>query len=126
MHVASELDKADNLLILTVTGELTDDDILGMGARLQAAAGANLQLSLLLDLRHADGSKVTTAGVRRLATQPLVLSPESRRAIVVPSILGVGMARMYEILRDGQGGMRVFQDFDDARRWVATGDSSSQ
>ena len=120
MHVASELDEAHNLVILTITGELTDGDILGMSSRLQAVTGSNLKRSLLIDLRNADGSKVTTAGVRRLAAQPLVLSPESRRAIVVPSVLGVGMARMYQILRDDEGGMRVFQDFDDARRWLET------
>jgi hypothetical protein len=121
MHVASELDEAHNLVILTITGELTDADVLGMSTRLQAAAGNNRKLSLLLDLRNADGSKITTAAVRQLAAQPLVLSPESRRAVVVPSMLGVGMARMYEILRDGQGGMRVFQDFDEARRWLESG-----
>ena len=62
---------------------------------------------------------VTTDGVRALVAEPLVLAPDSRRAVVVPSDLGFGMARMYEMLREDRGGVtRAFRDFDEARRWV--------
>jgi hypothetical protein len=75
-----------------------------------------------MDLRQAHGQNVTSAGVRALAARPLVLSLASRRAVVVPSDLGYGMARMYEILGDKRGGAtRVFRDYGDARRWVETG-----
>jgi hypothetical protein len=49
-----------------------------------------------------------------------VLSPESRRAVVVPTVLGYGMARMYELFR-GEGAARVFKDYDKARQWIETG-----
>jgi hypothetical protein len=40
----------------------------------------------------------------------------------VQSKLGFGMARMYGFLREGRGGaMQVFRDFDEAKRWAATG-----
>ena len=55
-----------------------------------------------------------------MAARPLVLSAEARRAIVVPTVLGYGMARMYGLLR-GLGGTRVFMDYDKARRWAETG-----
>ena len=75
--------------------------------------------ALLIDLSEANGGAVTSLGVRALSTQPLVLSPTSRRAVVVPSDLGYGMARMYEMLRDERGGVvRAFRDLAEARRWV--------
>jgi hypothetical protein len=65
---------------------------------------------------------VTSAGVRRLAERPFSLAPESRRGVVVSGELSFGMARMYEALRDKLGGaIRVFRDFDEAKRWVTTG-----
>jgi hypothetical protein len=72
-------------------------------------------------LAVAGGLAVTGNGVRALVAQPLVLSPESRRAVVVPSDLGFGMARMYEMLREERGGVtRAFRDVDEARRWVTS------
>jgi hypothetical protein len=61
--------------------------------------------------------------VRALAKRPFALLPASRRGIVVPSDLGYGMARVYEALRNAQGGaIRVFRDYEQAERWVATGE----
>jgi hypothetical protein len=87
---------------------------------LRAADEVPQEFALLVDLRQASGARVTAVGVRGLVAQAPVLSPTSRRAVVVPTDLGFGMARMYEMLRqDGAGGMRAFRDFDEARRWVA-------
>ena len=45
-----------------------------------------------------------------------------RTVFVVPTDLGFGMARMYEMLSEARGGgMRVFRDYDEARRWVELG-----
>ena len=69
------------------------------------------------------GRDVTVKGVHALVQQPLIFSPDSRRAVVVPSDLGFGMARMYQTLRDELGGrVGVFRDFDEARRWVTSSD----
>ena len=43
--------------------------------------------------------------------------------MVVPSDFGMGMGRMYQMLRDGEGGgMSVFRDIDEARHWVMGGE----
>jgi hypothetical protein len=45
---------------------------------------------------------------------------------VVPSDLGFGMGRMYQMLREGQGGqINVFRDIDEARRWVTRREQDS-
>lgn len=120
MHVNREIDAGDRVVILRVSGELGDEGLRSLAAELRSAPEVKPDFGLLIDLRNAVGRSVTTEGVRALARQSLVLSPDSRRAVVVPSDLGYGMGRMYQMLREGRGGeMSVFRDFDEARRWVS-------
>jgi hypothetical protein len=125
-EVERTIDAAARLLILTVSGKLEDGDLLSLTEYVANVPGITPDFSFLIDLRQADGTTVTPVGVRLLARQRLVLSPESRRAVVVPTDLGYGMARMYEILRERRGGATVvLRDYDDAERWVRTGVRSS-
>ncbi len=117
MNVDQEVDHTHRLLILTISGEVSDDDLLDLAGRIERTPNISKDFSMLIDLRFANGAKVTTACVRKLAQRPLVLSPQSRRAVVVPSQLGFGLARMYEMLR-GEGAARVFMEYDEARRWI--------
>ena len=120
MEVERTTDAAARVVILTVRGVLGDAGLLRLASELAQAPDVDADFSILIDLRQADGKTVTGKGVRALASQPLTLSVRSRRAIVVPSDLGFGMARMYELLREGKSGpTQVFRDYDEARRWVA-------
>ena len=121
MEVEQKIDAGARLVLLKVSGDLGDQDLLSLADELEKAPDVGSDFSLLIDLRQAHGQNVTSAGARALAARPLVLSPESRRAVVVPSKLGFGMARMYEMLREGRSGApRVFLDYDEALRWLAT------
>ena len=119
MLVECEIDAGDRVVTLAVSGELSDEGLLSLHAELRAPE-VKPDFGLLIDLRHAVGLDVTTKGVQDLARLPLVLSPDSRRALVVPSDFCFGMARMYQILRDERpgGDIRVSRDLDEARRWV--------
>lgn len=119
MQVEREIDSVARVLILRVSGEVADGDLLGLGDRIASTPGLTPDFSLLIDLREADGHQVSSNGVRVLAAGPILLSPTSRRAVVVPTQLGFGLARMYEMLREGQGTVRAFRDYAEARRWVA-------
>jgi hypothetical protein len=122
MRIERKIDAAARVVILEVSGDLGDPELLGLAEELEKAPEVEADFSLLMDLREASGKNVTSAGVRALAARPLVLSAASRRAVVVPSELGFGMTRMYEMLREERGGApRVFRDYDAARRWVETG-----
>lgn len=120
MQVDQDIDNDKQTVVMTVSGTLSDEGLLSLADRLEKTPHAARTFSLLIDLRFADGSKVTTDGVRKMASRRLVLPPGTRRAVVVPSALGFGMARMYELLR-GEGAFRVFMDYDRARRWAETG-----
>ena len=122
MQVERMIDSDARVVILTVSGYLGDEGLLELADELAKAPELEPDFALLIDLRQANGHSVTSAGVRRLVSRPLVLSAASRRAVVVPSHLGYGMARMYEMLREDRGGAtRAFRDYDEARRWVTTG-----
>ena len=121
MQIERKVDEVAGLVTLTISGNMGDEELLGLGDELAKTPELNPNFSLLIDLRQASGRNVTSAGVHKLVERPLVLSAASRRAVVVPSDLGFGMARMYELLRGNRpGAIRVFRDYDEARRWATT------
>ena len=116
-----EVDPVRHIVIVAMTGEIADANLFEIHDHLRSDKTLQPGFALLIDLREASGTKITSAGVRALASLPLVLPPESRRAVVVPSNLGFGMARMYELWRgDEAGRIRTFRDFDEARDWLAS------
>ena len=120
MTIDHEIDHTNRAVLVTISGELSDHGLLAVADRIEQIPGITKDFSILFDLRSADGQKVTSEGVRVAASRPHILSPDSRRGIVVPSLLGFGMARMYQLFR-GESTTRVFMDYDTARRWVETG-----
>jgi hypothetical protein len=120
MHIDHEIDDHHRVVVLTLTGTLSDAGLLGLGDLIESMPSVARDFSVLVDLRFTDGVEVTTEGVRRMAARKLVLSARSRRAVVVPTVLGFGMARMYELVR-GESSFRAFWDYDKARKWVETG-----
>lgn len=119
MPTTYEINPSRRVIVVTVIGDLTDEGLFDMHRRLADDSAIKPTFAVLFDLRRANGATVTTEGVRALADLPLVLSPESRRAVVVPSDLGFGMARMYGMRRGSKGGtVAVFRDFTEASRWI--------
>ena len=117
MTIDQQIDEVHRTVLITLTGTLSDEGLAGLTELIEKTPKVSKDFSLLIDLRFADGRKITTQGVQHLAALPLVLSPDSKRAVVVPSVLGYFMARLYQLLR-GRGGTRVFMDYDEAVRWI--------
>ena len=119
MPVRISTDVARNLVRVKVTGDLSDDTLLEMYRALRQNPDHRPEFNLMIDLSAAKGDRVTSEGVHRLVEQPLVFSKTSRRAVVVPSDLGFGVARMYELLRDESGGgFRIYRDVVEAEAWL--------
>jgi hypothetical protein len=122
MKVERAVDPEARIVTVKVDGELDDAGLLRLADELEGDPEVQADFSLLVDLRQAIGRKVTSAGVQTLASRALVLSRESRRAVIVPTNLGFGMARMYEMLSERRGGgARVFRSESDALRWLEFG-----
>jgi hypothetical protein len=114
-----EVDRLRRVVQVRVHGTLCDQDLLDGDEALRNHPEFQPDFDQLIDMREAVGAKVTTDGIRALAHKPPLFSPESRRAIVVLTDLGFGMARMFELLREGKSGeIRVFRDLAEANDWL--------
>lgn len=124
MPTSYEIDSERRIIVVTVRGELRDEDLLEIHERLRTEPKLDPDFGVLIDLRSASGRDVTMGGVQDLIARPLLFSPQAHRAIVVRSDLGFGMSRMYELLRrDLTETIRVFRDVEEARRWLDEGES---
>jgi hypothetical protein len=99
MQIERETDAVARVVVVRVSGDVGDRELLGLADDMKQVPEVEADFSFLIDLRQANGENVTSAGLAAIAQRPLVFSPESRRAAVVPSELGFGMARMYELQR---------------------------
>jgi hypothetical protein len=119
-----EIDPVRRIVIVTLSGELTDEGLFKLYDELKETPETRSDFAILIDLRQASGRNLTSAGVGALAQRPLMLSRETRRAVVVPSDFGSGMARMYNAFREAQGGkVAIFRNFAEAMRWIETGEA---
>jgi hypothetical protein len=124
MPLTHEIDSVRRIVIVTLSGELTDERLFTLYDELKESPEIRTDFAILIDLRQASGRNLTSAGVGALAQRPLMLSPEARRAVVVPSDFGSGMARMYNALREAQSGeVAIFRNFAEAMRWIETGEA---
>ncbi|HET6228813.1 MAG TPA: hypothetical protein VFE05_01975 [Longimicrobiaceae bacterium] len=118
MPAISRIDPDCGAVVTTMSGHVTDDDLLAQQQRLPGEAGFQPGMHHLVDARGVEAVSVTPAGVRALANGN-VFSAASRRAIVAPRDAAFGFGRMFELLRgDGVEETRVFRDMDEARRWL--------
>jgi len=119
MEASYEVDSARRVVIVTIQGELSDQDLLDGYDRLVNHPRFRPDYDQMVDMRNANGSQVTARGVRALTRRPPEFAPTSRRAIVIHSDLGFGMARMFETFRGGDAGaVRVFTDLEAAKEWL--------
>lgn len=119
MAITYEIDVERRTILVRATGELTEHELLDCHHRLARDPAVRPEFSILFDLRGARGESIATEGIRALAGLPLVLSQTSRRAVVVGTDLGYGMARMYGLRRgDRMRAFEVFRDLEEAKRWV--------
>jgi hypothetical protein len=119
MPVSYHIDKARRLVISTASGFLTAADILAHQRRLLGDADFDPTCSQIVDCSAVTGIDLSADDVRAVASTT-VFSAHSRRAVVVTTDEQFGFARMFKMLREGQGehGIRVFRDPREALHWA--------
>ena len=122
MLLLYEIDPVRRVVTVTMGGELTNEDFLTVYDVLRNDRLVAPDFALIVDLRQATGANFTDSGLYALASFPLLFSRESRRAVVVPGNLGLGMLRMYEFWRGEPGvGLQAFRELSEAKDWVRCG-----
>jgi hypothetical protein len=114
-----KIDKERKLVMSTGFGVFTVADAWSHQEKLRKEPDFDPSFSQLMDLSHVTKIELRPEDVRRLA-QASIFAPNSKRAILVTSEVGFGLARMFSILREalGEKGIEAFRNLDDALDWV--------
>src|SRR5215467_2519085 len=119
MPIAYEIDQDRRLVVCTITGYCTRDEVLEFHARIRKDDRFDPSFSQLADGTGITGTDVTPSKMRGLAEKS-PFSFNSRRAFVAHSQLGFGLWRVYEIVRTLKGDryVRVFKSRTEALAWL--------
>ncbi len=109
-------------LLLTLTGELTEQDLVGIAAAADEIEGpANPVPHRMTDMTGVTDLKIAYPDVQALAkVRRMRMFPNAfKSAIVVGSPAQLGMARMFQTLNDNpQITIRIFNDQASALAWI--------
>jgi hypothetical protein len=121
-----QIDKARRLVISTASGFLAAADILAHQRQLLGDPDFDPICSQIFDFTAVTGNDFSADDVRAVAATT-IFSAHSRRAVLVTTDEQFGVARMFEMIREGRGeyGIRVFRDPDEALRWIISGEQAS-
>jgi len=121
-----KIDKERRLVITSASGIFALSDALAHQQKLLSDPGFDPSYSQIADFTQVSDIRLTADDIRELARRS-IFSPHSRRALIVPNDLAYGFARMFEILRedDGELGIRIFRDLEDALDWVLSKSNSA-
>ena len=118
MPVGYTIDLARSLVLSRGWGVVTDRELLAHARALTADPRFARSFHQLADLRDVTDLQVTASTIREMVR----LNPfgaGARRAMVVTCDVAFGMARMYQILRDGSPDkLEIFREMDDALQWL--------
>jgi hypothetical protein len=119
------IDKRRRLILTTMEGIVTFDDVRGHQDRLLADPDFDASFDQLIDTTAA--TKVDISGAEsRILAERRILSPQSRRAFVASKTHIFGLGRMMEIYRKVShnalehpyADVEVFYSMADAWRWL--------
>jgi len=114
------IDRAQKLVLLTGSGELSAAEVLSVQQLLRDDPGFDPGFALLADYREVTQSDLDAVNMRQIAAN-VPFDPAVRRAFVVRGEHNYGIARMFESFSDlaERGGrVRAFLDLEAAVRWL--------
>jgi hypothetical protein len=97
---------------------LTDDDLRKHQSELRADPAFDPALDQLWDFTGVADVEISPDTLRRLA-RARSYSATARRAVVVPTDLGFGLGRMFQMLHEeAPEEVQIFRTLEEARRWL--------
>jgi len=117
MPATLQLDVPRQLVHVTFSGDVTDDEVLGLQRALHQTPEAEPWWQALVDFSAADRMHLTAGAIRELGARSR-FTAESRIAIVAPRDALYGVARMVELMHPGPCGIMVFRDRESAVAWL--------
>ena len=126
MIVNTFVDKKASVIIHTVTGEITFENIKSSYEAILSHPNFQEDMSVIWDIRDADASKFNSQDVIRLAryfeTQ-LKSRAKFKVAVIVSRDLEYGLSRMYQVAAaDLPAKIGIFINLEDAKKWITGSD----
>ena len=122
MGISYHIDETQHLIILTAEGRLTSEVLLAGVKKVLDDPIVEPGIRAIFDLRGVQGFEISTwtiraaAGIAHSAEKKLT---GSKMAIIASKSVVYGMARMYQILRDGSPAqIKVFRTISEAETWL--------
>lgn len=114
------IDTEGGTVFSKATGVFTLGDALGHMDRLSGHPDFKPVFNQIIDFRQATEIALTCDDVRNLAKRN-VFSAGSRRAFLVTPGVQFGLGRVFATYREleGEEGIRIFTDADQARSWIS-------
>ena len=124
MSLAVAVEFEDHVVMLTGADAVTLEDVLEARRHLMDDLVLGPGYVTLVDMREASLGTLGPSEIEYLAATRHLLpyvTVGSKMAVVVSSADAFGVARMYELSRPtAPEVVRVFYDYDEARRWLET------
>jgi len=122
MIVNTVVDKKDTVMIHTVTGEITFEEIKSSYEAILSHPDFQRDMYAIWDVRDADASKFDSQNVIRLAryfeTQ-IKSRAKFKVAVIVSRDLEYGLSRMYQVAAaDLPAKIGIFINLEEAKKWV--------
>ena len=125
MTVRHAINERRDLMLTVFRGELTDEDLRSHLSEVRANPRFHRLMRELIDLRDVTDVLVSSK-MMSASAHWLLHAPEARRALVAPTDLLFGLARMYQThLGDiGAAQLGVFRELGPALQWIGVEDEA--
>jgi hypothetical protein len=127
MPICYTIDSDNDRVVVRFSGTVRDQDLFSTFGALYDDPRHRIGMPELTDCRELQRADITTAGLRALARMTgAKLDPAQKPwkvAVVAPQSVVYGLARMYELLREGSPEhVAVFRDLAAAEQWLDEAD----
>ncbi len=125
MPIEFSIDAQRGVVFSTASGVVGRADAMDHMDRLCRHPDFRPEFSQLFDFRQITELAMSSEEVRQIAERN-IFAPDSRRAFVVTSDFGFGIARMFGAHREiaGERGIQLFKDVDEARSWLSLSETA--
>lgn len=127
MPLSFEVDPVSLILNLEMTGEFSAAEIEAIQATVQEHAKTTTLKGVLLDVRGATVPGVSSESIQMAArrAQTFEATQGLRMAVIADTDLAFGLSRMYELVRNEDGSIRVFRERELAVEWLEAVDPAN-
>jgi hypothetical protein len=111
---STEFDAENKILRLSVHGDVTDQLLLDGHAFLEACCARLGPCHCIVDYTAAGKIKISSAGIRHLASKPPIFPMDCLVLNVAPDNVMFGMARMFQSMSETRTNFRVVRTIQEA------------